>query len=446
MDTILPQSFVLLLGEHRTLTLLFELFTRSSVLLLAFLLLQKIAGKQLNSSSRHLFWLFCFAGLALLPLLPGLTSTLPAVLTGNITFIQVPISTTAVEQATNRNPYTGLAALLLYLTPVTVLLSRHALALWQLYRLPRQSQRVQNRDTLTLFESLRQSQGITRKVRLVFSHRLSSPVSFGLLSPYVVLPHKAEQWSPSMLSDVLTHELAHIRRFDWLTMLFIRLTSAFYWFNPLVWLAQKRIDDSAELCCDAAVLRSGRNECGYAQTLVNIARIGKPGKATPDRPLRLTQSMLDRSTLLFRITHILEDKTMTQSISKQRLIATSFATGLLSLSLLLVLAPGQSLNAQNQADADLYPLNTGIPLYPAEAAEQGIEGWVQVKFDINESGMVDPASIDIVEAEPATLFNDAAVEALADFRFSPRVRDGQAVRVAGVQYVFRFNPDDTRQE
>ena len=80
--------------------------------------------------------------------------------------------------------------------------------------------------------------------------------------------------------------------------------------------------------------------------------------------------------------------------------------------------------------------------YPPAAADEGIEGWAQVKFTVSEEGTVPVSSISMVDAEPLQVFDESAKAAIAQFRFQPRVVNGQPVAVPNVQYVFRFTMDD----
>jgi hypothetical protein len=56
-------------------------------------------------------------------------------------------------------------------------------------------------------------------------------VSWGLFAPEIILPEHAESWDIEKVRNVLIHELSHIQRLDWLTMLIVRFTRAIYWFN-----------------------------------------------------------------------------------------------------------------------------------------------------------------------------------------------------------------------
>lgn len=87
---------------------------------------------------------------------------------------------------------------------------------------------------------------------------------------------------------------------------------------------------------------------------------------------------------------------------------------------------------------DFIPLTTTAPHYPASANEQGIGGWVIVRFTVTGIGAVDDA--EVVDSEPAGVFDAAALEAIREFNYEPRVSEGLAVNVSGVYHMFKFRP------
>ena len=87
-------------------------------------------------------------------------------------------------------------------------------------------------------------------------------------------------------------------------------------------------------------------------------------------------------------------------------------------------------------DGDAMPLVRPTPDYPARAAAAGTEGWVQVQFSVTAAGTVRDAVV--VASEPGTLFDEAALKAIARWRYNPRVVDGMAVERVGLQTVIRF--------
>ena len=94
------------------------------------------------------------------------------------------------------------------------------------------------------------------------------------------------------------------------------------------------------------------------------------------------------------------------------------------------------------SDRDVIPLVRIAPDYPPRALSRGLEGWVKVQFTITPTGTVkDPI---VVDAEPKQMFDDAALKAIARWRYNPRVEGGVAVERVGVQTIIRFQLENER--
>jgi protein TonB len=94
------------------------------------------------------------------------------------------------------------------------------------------------------------------------------------------------------------------------------------------------------------------------------------------------------------------------------------------------------MNLTAGSDQDVLPLVRIAPDYPARAAARGIEGWVIVQFTITPTGSVrDPM---VVEAMPKNVFDDAALKAIARWRYNPKIEGGVAVERVGVRTIIRF--------
>ena len=87
-------------------------------------------------------------------------------------------------------------------------------------------------------------------------------------------------------------------------------------------------------------------------------------------------------------------------------------------------------------DGDAQPLVRVEPRYPAAAVRDGIEGWVRLRFTINEIGGVE--DIEIIEAEPRRVFDREARQALRRWRYAAKIVDGVAVRQEGMTVQLDF--------
>ena len=113
---------------------------------------------------------------------------------------------------------------------------------------------------------------LARQPRLLRGDHPALLVTWGLLRPKVLLPSGAESWGDERLRLVLAHELAHIRRRDWLMQIGAELLRSIYWFNPLMWIGSARLRQESEQACDDEVLRLGVGGASYASHLLDLAR------------------------------------------------------------------------------------------------------------------------------------------------------------------------------
>jgi beta-lactamase regulating signal transducer with metallopeptidase domain len=125
---------------------------------------------------------------------------------------------------------------------------------------------------IELFSSLLTELRLKGKVRLLRSEHTLMPIVCGVLRPIVLLPASADAWSEERRKMVLLHELTHVKRKDCLTQMLAQIACAFYWFNPFVWYAARRLRVEREQACDDNVVSSGTKPSDYAHHLLEIAR------------------------------------------------------------------------------------------------------------------------------------------------------------------------------
>jgi len=126
---------------------------------------------------------------------------------------------------------------------------------------------------LPLVADLLRLAGVTRNATgegLVRHAAVDGPLTWGHLRPVILLPHHPT-WTDREHALVLAHEQAHIQRADWLVHIATRIVCAVFWFQPLVWLAWRRLGAAAEAAADDLVLHTGARPSVYASLLLRVA-------------------------------------------------------------------------------------------------------------------------------------------------------------------------------
>ncbi|MFG6353002.1 MAG: M56 family metallopeptidase [Oscillospiraceae bacterium] len=115
-------------------------------------------------------------------------------------------------------------------------------------------------------------QSLHRPLEVRQSALVSSPLTYGVLRPVILLPDDMERGDETALTYILTHEYIHIRRFDSVAKLVFAAVLCVHWFNPLAWVMYVLANRDLELSCDEWVMDTlgGREKASYALTLINM--------------------------------------------------------------------------------------------------------------------------------------------------------------------------------
>ena len=117
-----------------------------------------------------------------------------------------------------------------------------------------------------------QAHPLRRKISIRQCAFITSPLTFGVRHPVILLPKKTDWQDETTLQYVLEHEFVHIRRFDAVTKLLLMAAVCVHWFNPFAWGMYILANRDLELACDEAVLRRfGRDaRADYARALIRM--------------------------------------------------------------------------------------------------------------------------------------------------------------------------------
>jgi len=148
------------------------------------------------------------------------------------------------------------------------------------------------------------------RVRLRCSDEvMMTPATLGWRRPTVLLGAASESWSDDRLRAVFRHELAHIRRTDWLVQQVAWIGYSLLWFHPLAWFGYRALCLEAERAADDAVLRCGVRPSTYSTELLALLQfIQTPEhhKLKVSSPMKASIPMAQPSTMEVRIRAILD--------------------------------------------------------------------------------------------------------------------------------------------
>jgi beta-lactamase regulating signal transducer with metallopeptidase domain len=198
-----------------------------------------------------------------------------------------------------------------------------------------------------------------RPVETLLTSRFPVPVVWGLHRPVILLPESVGQWSEDRLRIAMIHELGHLIRRDPLTTLLTQVVCALYWVNPLVWLAARKLYMEREQACDELVLNSGAERLGYAQQLLELARVLQP------IPKHTGLAMADKTGLKRRIQNILHHKLSSFHLSR-RMVLLSTLVALVGVALLASIQ--LRARAGTEIDTSVARLHDGSPSERKKAA------------------------------------------------------------------------------
>ena len=97
------------------------------------------------------------------------------------------------------------------------------------------------------------------------------------------------------------------------------------------------------------------------------------------------------------------------------------------------------MQSQKNVDHDAQPILRIDPKYPMDAARKGIEGWVQLSFDVNKVGEV--INVEVISSEPKRVFEKSAKRALSKWKYQAKVIEGEYVMQKDLSVQLDFQID-----
>lgn len=124
--------------------------------------------------------------------------------------------------------------------------------------------------------TLKNQMNIEKAVRLLESAIVKAPMTFGHLKPVILMPMGLlANLPPEQVETLLLHELAHIRRHDFLINLLVGVLETLLFYHPAIWWLSARLNELREECCDDLVIAQGTSRVTYAESLLAISQTSK---------------------------------------------------------------------------------------------------------------------------------------------------------------------------
>lgn len=279
------------------------------------------------------------------------------------------------------------------------------------------------------------SMPVTLDVRI--SSAVHSPMTVGLFRPVVLVPDNFCTQPEEVKRAVICHEAEHVRRRDPLRILAVEIWRACLWFNPAAGALAARLDLAREVRLDQLAIRACGDRRAYARALMVFSSSGPAAPAA---------AFNRRSHLAQRIEAIAHQEVPVSALRSSVIAAVCGFVMLASGIGGAAVIPMKLGRASVQAPAAPYQPGNGVSLprvihevkaeYPPAALKAKIEGAVFLSAVAEVDGSA--GRIAIVRSLDAEYgIDQAAMDALAQWRFEPGQKDGQAVPVE-IEIEMRF--------
>jgi uncharacterized protein (TIGR03435 family) len=160
---------------------------------------------------------------------------------------------------------------MLWIAGVAALLIRLLGGWWRITRLHRAARAAAPSAWTAAAARIAATLGLSRRVHVVDTSLVDTPTVIGWLKPVILLPIAAlAGLSPTQVEAILAHELAHVRRHDFLVNLLQTFAETVLFYHPAVWWLSARIRAEREHCCDLVALSVCGDAVSYAEALVEL--------------------------------------------------------------------------------------------------------------------------------------------------------------------------------
>jgi beta-lactamase regulating signal transducer with metallopeptidase domain len=193
---------------------------------------------------------------------------------------------------------------------------------------------IEDPEALRLLAKLLASLNLSQPIRLLSVEGLPVPGVTGVLRPAILIPSAlVTGLTPDQWEAILAHELAHVRRWDYLANLLQLVIESLLFFNPAVWWLSRLVRLEREACCDAVAVGLTAQPLEYVTLLVDLAKRLQPGSAAA-MAAAVSFSREPSSSLLERVRRIVTPGNRSELAVNRPVAISLLVLGLAAVALL----------------------------------------------------------------------------------------------------------------
>ena len=288
-------------------------------------------------------------------------------------------------------------------------------------------------DLFQRCHDLKHRMAVAWPVRFLVSRRTEVPMVIGWLRPVILIPISAiAGLSPHQLDALILHELAHIRRFDTVTNIFLAMVETLLFYHPAVWWVSRQVRIEREHCCDDFAVSACGDAAMYVETLTSLETWRMAGR---------TALAANGGLLKDRVARLLNVPAESPRFS------LSAVMGLALLSLVAASIATAAPSSRGKDATDIRPIREThtLPPYPKESIHLKEEGRVLLAVTIGKDGAVSHASV--FKPSGHQRLDVAAVDYVkSHWRWQPATRAGKPVTTnTRVSVLFKLAPKPPAQ-
>jgi TonB family protein len=394
--------------------------------------------RRVGPQAQHRMWIASFFAGVVLPLLPagvltGFGAADAGFADGTVTVTYRTIAAAAERWTFSPRVWSALVGL--YLLTVLFCVTR---LLWRWWRTAEMARRsavlpLGAADRRLVDEATRRFGIAGPEVRC--SRETRGPVMVGVRRPLLLAPEGFFAAGDAVdIAAALAHECAHIARRDFAKNLLYEVVAAFVAYHPACWLIRQRIAETRELVCDELAASVMGNRPEYAASLLRLAT------AMAKAPMRVSQAIgvFDGNTLEERIMRLTMDLPKVSRAQRTAMVALTACALLGGAATAAALMPQDSAAAGDATQEKVYKIGGDVSaptlthsvdaVYPESERSKG-KAHVIVVSSLVVSTKGTPEDIRVVRSG-GKAFDESAMEAIRQYRFSPAMRKGKPVAVS----------------